>query len=191
LIIGISGRIGAGKTTTSLLILDLIEFAERRPFALKLKESCAALLGLTVSQVDTWKNDIECAVNIFGKLNSHPQLIKSMPFREILQRYGTEAHRDIFGQDFWLEQALPSDEDYSGKLVIVDDLRFINELDHIKKLGGKVWFIDRPHSAGNTEFGKHPSESHLIELHNQADVVILNTKRIVDLEEEVKKLLFP
>ena len=31
-----------------------------------------------------------------------------MTFREFLQRYGTEAHRDVFGKDFWLEYTLPA-----------------------------------------------------------------------------------
>jgi len=46
-----------------------------------------------------------------------PQLIAiehSITGRQALQRYGTEGHRDVFGEDFWVDALLPVDSYTEG-----------------------------------------------------------------------------
>ena len=61
-----------------------------------------------------------------------------MTMRLFLQRYGTEAHRDIFGDDFWVKATLPDGLDHSDRLIVVTDCRFPNEAHRVHELGGYV-----------------------------------------------------
>jgi hypothetical protein len=85
--------------------------------------------------------------------------------RTFLQRYGTEAHRDIFGQDFWLDQTLPKDsegrlDDYyddPNRLIVVTDCRFPNEAQRVKDCGGVVAEVVGPAGPMDPN-AEHPSE---------------------------------
>jgi hypothetical protein len=131
-----------------------------------LKESAAALFDIDRLDWETYKNDPE--VKIFltvGYKDVHdlgirdglqePNVIREFTAREFLQRYGTEAHRDIFGGDFWVEQAM---RDYryapANTLSYVTDCRFVNEASAIKGVGGVVVGIQ----GMDEETGGHASE---------------------------------
>lgn len=103
--------------------------------------------------------------------------------RTFLQRYGTEAHRDLFGDDFWVDALLPleikkfhGDEARWQKnfptsdIAVITDVRFENEAERIRDLGGQVWRIDRP-DLPETE-DQHASEQALPI--SMVDVVVPN-----------------
>jgi hypothetical protein len=87
---------------------------------------------------------------------------KHITGREFLQRYGTEAHRDIFGQNFWVDYLIPNDDPErlranfaNATIGIISDLRFDNEAERIHELGGVVWNIER----NGIERDDHSSEA--------------------------------
>ena len=112
------------------------------------------------------------------------ELFNSMTFREFLQRYATESHREIFGEDFWLDYTMPIGGFYSGKNIVITDMRFDNEAVRIRSLGGYRVFIARP---GLDDKDQHSSESgvspELIDYH------ILNNGTLIELEEKVEEML--
>lgn len=63
--------------------------------------------------------------------------------REFLQFYGTEAHREVFGKDFWIDAVLDSYNAH-GELLVITDVRFPNEAEAVLDEGGEVWHIIRP-----------------------------------------------
>jgi hypothetical protein len=75
----------------------------------------------------------------------------------------------VFGQAFWLDAALPLDRDYSRQLVVVTDVRFTNEAQRVRDVGGHVWRIERPGAGLAGAAGAHPSEAMLL-----ADRVVIN-----------------
>ena len=102
MIIGLSGEKESGKDTIAAYLVKRYEF-ERKAFADPMKRSIAALFNIPFKDVDTLKNDKKALVS----LTTYPGYRTEMSFRGFLQRYGTESHRDIFGEDFWLEYTLP------------------------------------------------------------------------------------
>lgn len=103
--------------------------------------------------------------------------------REFLQNYGTEAHREVFDQDFWVKQVLPSKLDYD--LLVITDVRFPNEAEAIHAEGGKVWLLDRPAvDDGDT----HASEKPLDSWH--VDYVVKNHGSLTDLKRSVVQGLY-
>jgi len=183
-ILGLHGRIGAGKNACAARLLELGHDVVEVSFARKLKESAAALLDCTVEDLERWKNEPHRVVTVallvdgLGPIPGPTQTVRSF-----LQRYGTEAHRDVFGPDFWLDAALPLDRDYTEKLYVVTDVRFPNEADRVRVLGGIMVEVVGP----PTDTGSHVSERPL-----PCDYAILNTIRddgFASLDHNLRLLL--
>lgn len=98
--------------------------------------------------------------------------------RENLQYVGTEVGRELFGEDFWIDQVLPdpaviaANHGFAGAdlhkaadvalrnrfpdvdVLCITDLRFENEALRVLSLGGQVWEV-----TGRAEYsGEHASE---------------------------------
>lgn len=95
MLIGMTGLKGSGKDTAAAHLVAVHGFT-RVAFADLLKESLAAFFGITMEEIEEWKNDDSCVI-IFQRPNG---MRSTMTLRQALQRYGTEAHREIFGTNF-------------------------------------------------------------------------------------------
>lgn len=174
MLIGLTGRAQAGKDTVYEVIarrFGYIAPVERRAFADALYESAARALGVTVSELRLWKTDDRITVDIrdtdpdiLG--GSYPRVRLSI--REFLQRYGTEAHRDVFGPDFWVNQI---DLTHHELIVVVTDVRFRNEAEAIQDAGGYVVRVEGPYVGDDDHASEAPLSSFLI------DYAIDNTVR--------------
>jgi hypothetical protein len=161
LLIGIAGKRGSGKDTTFRALGSVASAmglkAERRAFADKLKLSFARIfypdIGLeqAVELCNTLKEDGYVDLAVESGKGAHAS------GREALQRYGTEAHRDVFGSEFWVNALLPfgSDghPDYNPRwhhnfdyadVCAITDVRFENEAARVLSLGGIVVKVVRP-----------------------------------------------
>jgi hypothetical protein len=98
--------------------------------------------------------------------------------RQYLQWYGTEAHREVFADSFWVDATLPLGWNPVNELVVITDCRFANEAERIHQNGGVVWYIDRPDLAQIAE-SAHISETRLDDkwlhrvIHNDGDIDVL------------------
>lgn len=194
MIIGLNGRLKSGKDTTFKIIQELYPHAERVSFADKLKRSAAAALGVTLDQLEEWKNDEEMTrIEIGRYIEGQPakedlsldvrEVRKSLTVREYLQWYGTEAHREIFGENFWVDAALPMSTDHHRRLLVVTDMRFPNEVYRVKDLSGICVKVER--SIGTeTKFSSHASEQDVDYL---MDFFLDNNGSLNDLRINVHK----
>jgi hypothetical protein len=154
-IIGFTGLAESGKDTAAEYMKLSYGF-KRLSFAGKLKDSVAALFDIPREKVDEWKTrsrsglpDVEVIIDILG---FHQY---SFSWREFLQRYGTEAHRGIFGDDFWVNEAMPF---IQNEHFVFNDVRFNNEATAILAGGGYVVKLVRD---GTDKGDSHESESGL------------------------------
>lgn len=147
-ILGLSGWARNGKDTVAEHLISKYGY-ERVSFAAPMKEALYRLNPkITINNV--MGTPVRTGVDIYGwdELKTHGPEI-----RELLQRFGTEVGRDMWGEDFWVNAAINSIKD--GSKVVVSDVRYPNEADAIKSLGGEVWRVVRPgYGAAND----HPSE---------------------------------
>lgn len=160
MIIGFCGQKGAGKDTAGDYLVKKYEF-ERLSFAAKLKESAAALFGINSSIWEDLKNKEDARVILeVGYSNQNMisgQELSNISVREFLQRYGTESHRDIFGFNFWVDQAFRNID--LTKNWVITDVRFANEAIAVHEHKGKVIQITRNGSVKDS----HASEAGLPE----------------------------
>lgn len=143
-----------------------------KAFSDKLKTVVADLVGLTVEQINEYKNTNE----IF------PFKYKGedITYRKALQLIGTELFRDNF-PGIWINAMFL---DYNPtKSWLITDVRFRDEADKIKELGGIVINIDRPsENIENKSDKDHSSESQLEDF--PFDYTVPNTGKLENLIEQ-------
>jgi hypothetical protein len=123
-LIGLSGLARSGKDTAADKISVWCKkqglTVARHGFADKLKESAAHALGVFEDEIDfcnKLKGDYErgtVQVRMASVATGPNFLLKQITGREFLQYYGTEAHRNVFGSDFWVDALLPATEGNYG-----------------------------------------------------------------------------
>lgn len=102
--------------------------------------------------------------------------------RALLQRFGTEAGRDIHGRDCWVD--LVMDQMMPGVDYVVTDARFANEVEAIHRAGGIVIRILR---EGTGPVNDHVSDTGALDLH--VDHTVLNNGTIAQLHAAVLDLV--
>ncbi len=153
-IIGISGKKCSGKTTLAKVIAELKSDTVIINFADALKEEVAEACKVTVEHIESNKKD----------------------FRTILQWYGTDFRRKQDNEYWlkrWMNKCLKTIPE--PKLVIAADVRFKNEADLIKQIGGIVIRVNRV----STVVDNHPSETELDDY--PFDLVISNNGTLDEL----------
>lgn len=162
-ILGLHGVAGAGKDATfeRLQVLGGVDNFCRFSIADPLKESIAALFGITTEHLERIKRDKHARVELYWSASVGMAIPRKLSIREFMQRYGTESHRGIFGDDFWLDHWMQEVDRRSREATctfVNTSVRFENEAVAIIELGGEVWQIDGPQDDGA---GGHESETPL------------------------------
>lgn len=181
MIIGLVGKRTAGKDTVGAYLVKEYSF-ERKAFADPLKRSVAALFDIPFSEIDRLKSDEYGTVVSIA--HTHEDEIKIYSFVEFLQRYGTESHRGVFGNSFWIDQTLPMGGFYTGRKIVITDCRFKNEAERIQTLGGIIIRINRP---GLDDKDRHSSETEQDEI--KPDWIIVNDSDLQNLYTEIEMVL--
>lgn len=168
-LIGFAGPLGCGKTTAAKELYHAGWHIIR--FAGPLKSMLAAL-GLTV-------NDTDGA----GKENPHPFLLGKTP-RYAMQTLGTEWGRNLIHPNIWTDAWFRQAEK-ALKLsnVVADDLRFPNEANLIRALGGRVIRIQRTMER-KEQLDPHASEV----IPFSPDITICNDGSIEDFKLQIRAL---
>src|SRR3990172_1980756 len=128
MIIGLTEKAGAGKTTAaSFLVRDLgftcVKFAA-------LLKGMLYTLGLSYAHIEGELKEVPCAF-LCGKTP-----------RYAMQTLGTEWGRNMLGDDVWVRVAMQRVRLYPN--VVFDDMRYPNEAAALKAKQGVIWKIERP-----------------------------------------------
>ena len=196
-ILGVSGKLGSGKDTfAELLAKQLAGKVERHALADNLRLITEIISGIrmtTTHEIDEpfcneIRNYTQDQKNILIK-----QFNKTIG--ETLQLVGTELFRDNYDTDVWVK-SLFSEEIYDkmndGKIIIIPDVRFINEADYILQEGGYLIRLEGD-PAGVRENSlrdlNHLSETNLDNYTKFDKVIINNKKDINELKRVVNDLI--
>lgn len=188
MIIGICGLIGSGKGTVADILVD--QGFTKVSFADKLKDGVSTIFGWDRAMLegdtdesrqwreqpdDFWCNETQMEVT--------PRLV--------LQLFGTDCMRDGFYDGVWVSLLKKTILDNPGNYV-VPDVRFENEIEMIRSIGGEVWEVKRNvdpewlieyETTGVEPTTVHPSEWRWIK--SKKDEVITNDSTLQDLNRQV------
>lgn len=164
-VIALTGLAGSGKSTASKYLVEKHGY-QLVKFAGPLKDMCRAV-GMTEDEIEGSYKEVPLSY-LCGKSP-----------RQFMQLLGTQFGRDCIGKNFWTGLWIRAVGRIlaDGGRVVVDDCRFPNEADEVRKLGGVVWkLVGRGGIAG-----AHESEAGC----GRPDMDIHNTGVISDLHCQI------
>ena len=174
MIIGLGYKARSGKDTVADRLVKRHGFT-KRAFADALKEACAVIFQLNHDQL---YGDLKGVVDPFWKTTP----------RDILQRVGTEAMRVGFDANVWVNSwRRYLKENTSQENWVVPDVRFPNEAEAVKNMGGVVVRVDRD-GRDAIDGQKHASETSM-EGYGEWDYVIDNNSNLNDLYLSTDRML--
>jgi len=105
----------------------------------------------------------------------------------LLQTLGTEWGRECISPDVWVKCWKRNVKYYltSDLPVICDDVRFPNEAEAIRELGGELWLVTRPGTRRHTS---HASEGSLDDF-PYFDRRLTNNGTLIDLYQSVRRVI--
>lgn len=180
MIIGLVGYIGAGKGTVRDILVREHGY-HGFAFADALKDA--------VAQIFVWPRQLlEGDSNASRSFREKPDVWWSHKLgyevtpRLMLQKMGTEACRHNIADNIWiaaLEKRIQGYED-----IVISDVRFPNEIDFVRSVGGKVFQVCRGPAPTEAERAKmHISETAWYDY--PVDMVIDNNGTLTDLKRNV------
>lgn len=170
-LIGISGKIGSGKTTLSQYLQTKYPDLKKRSFAERVREVLSIVANIPVEKTRTSEDK-----NVYL-----PEWEKTVG--EMLQSIGTDAFRKEVHIDTWVISLF---SEYTETDWIIDDVRYVNEADGIRKHGGILIRLEgdpgniRDNSSRDLN---HESETALDD-YKHFDVVI-NTDNFINDEDGI------
>lgn len=131
-IIGLTGKKGHGKSTASEKIKDMLMADGQEVVRINFKDALVSTmrekLGDTLGEMAVLLN-----TNVDRLFEEKPPIM-----RRLMQGVGTDIYRS-FDNNYWVNQWMEKVRELGDDVVvIVDDVRFQNEFDAIKSLGGNV-----------------------------------------------------
>ena len=165
---------GSGKSTVASMTWDF----KKMSFASPMREFCANLLSALGHDGVALLEDRDKKEKRIAEIGVSP--------RQMMQTLGTEWGRSCIHPELWVMVAAGAVEQQRklGRDVVIDDVRFPNEAEMIRRLGGELWLVDRP---GVVYEGEHASEGALADV--LPDVVVHNSGSLEHLREVVAALL--
>lgn len=158
--IGLIGPAGAGKSTVARVIANSLGAAVL-PFAAPLKDMLAAL-GVPSRALYGSPADKTAPLDMLGGRSA----------RWAMQTLGTEWGRNMVDERLWV-RAWQNRARQSNARIIADDVRFTQEADAIRALGGVIIAVVRSEADFYTSMaGVHASETGYLTI--QPDAVIVN-----------------
>jgi hypothetical protein len=147
-VIGVCGPEGAGKSTVGKILVEHYG-AGVVPFAQPLKKMLEAL-GVPPR-------------NLYGSLEDKLEpldVLCGRSARWAAQSLGTEWGRDLIGGDIWVNAWKSAVDAAAEHLIVADDLRFLNEVEAVRALGGHVVCVLRPEADDREGQPAHRSQEY-------------------------------
>jgi len=179
-LIGIGYGARHGKDTAADALCRTLGY-RKISFADKLKELAMeadpiVVPAIRITNVDVGHGKLAHTVQSWGGWEKAKDNVREV--RPFLERLG-DGCRKVFGEDFWINQALPLGvKGLQHDKIVVSDVRKLNEAEAIRFIGGKLIRIDRP------GFAARDFEWELVD-YDGWDAVINNAGSIQDLEEKI------
>lgn len=198
MILGINGGKGSGKDTVADILIK--HFGYRKiSWADSLKSMLSEALNIPLNEFyDRTKDNprpveinaqeaaklIDLITESYGELENYTNLrleltnTKYESLRDLMQIFGTDFCRVLIDNEIWIK--ITKMQIKKGELIIIPDVRFLEEFNFIKEMGGFMMQINR--DLDNQD--NHISESSIID-DSHFDFIVENSKSISILQDEI------
>jgi len=194
MIIGVNGKINSGKSMVCQILRDLADRygkrVEIKSFAYPIYRVVSDLVGVPIGEIKNKKKNHEKV-----RLDD-----VTTTYRSIMQTIGNGL-REYGYHDIWLDSLFGVDNQkvlneltWVNDWWIIEDLRYDNEAQRIKSLGGYVFQVNRNKSEDNSHIAEnslsHWSDWDMVIENNYSNVDEAKAKLYLQLDEFVKEVLY-
>lgn len=128
----VSGKKRSGKDYTTGLIAESLRSrghsVEIKSFAEPMKQIISVIFGVSLGTIETAKNEPHNFPIVMTQSHAKSNAVRfSTDMRQILQKFGSEAMKPIFGDDVWARLMDQYVQSSSADFIIVPDFRFLIE----------------------------------------------------------------
>ena len=128
----VSGKKRSGKDySTSLLAGSLRSrgySVEVKSFAEPMKHILSVIFGVSLDTIETAKNEPHNFPIVMTQSNTEANVVRfSTDMRQIIQRFGSDAMKPVFGDDVWARLMKQYVQSSLADFIIVSDFRFLIE----------------------------------------------------------------
>lgn len=182
MIIGLTGHAESGKDTVARYLAGKgythLAFADPlRQLALVINPTLhIEVTEIALGYAPKQKIKLKALIEAVG----YEKAKKNPAVREFYQGLG-QAMRDGEGEDYWISKIFPA-LDSSDTDIVLSDVRYQNEADIIKALGGVIVKVTRPTAV---KINDHPSENEIVTI----DGTLRNEGTLEELYEGVDFML--
>lgn len=142
MLIGVTGLANSGKDTTGDFLVKNYDNWEKMSFANHLKDVASLLFGFDRKMLAGETPEDRAIREQPDKFWSE-KMGKDFTPRYALQFLGTNLLRNQMHKNIWVD-CLERKIMESDKNIVITDVRFPNEIDMIRSLGGEIWRVERP-----------------------------------------------
>ena len=181
MIIGLVGYIGSGKGTVGDILVRDHQYT-KFAFADALKDAVATMFMWPRGLLEGDSNASRAFRERVDPWWSNKLGYEVTP-RLILQKFGTEACRNGIADNIWIAALEKRMQGYQD--VVISDVRFPNEIDFVRSVGGVIIRVRR---------GEDPTDEELSKMHisetawkgQPVDYTLVNDSTIENLKDNVK-----
>lgn len=145
-VIGVTGVAQSGKSTLGELVAERCGF-QHHNFADLMRDFLYAvnpIIEEPVICIDYKTEEVETSIvrvrDVVDHIGWDKAKVEYLEVRQLMQRLGTEAGRNLLGENFWVDQFFAT---HLVNNLIITDVRFPNEAEAIKARGGIIVRIER------------------------------------------------
>jgi hypothetical protein len=196
-IIMLAGMARSGKDSLGKFLKQIDPTIKLVSFAGPMKQIISDTMKIDLNDLEDWKNDGYALMHGIPPADQEDESFELQTYREILQRFGTEAMKPIFGDDVWASVATKYIDNMFNfsDTVVITDFRFQAEHEYLyeyyvnngvmdaEEVTITTVKVDREMPKGDT----HISERDLDEW--PFDYQIINDGSLEDLKDKANKLL--
>jgi hypothetical protein len=169
LLIGLSGKAGCGKTTVADYLREQHGY-HQFAFATALKDVVGTAFAMTED-------------HLHGPLKEEIDPRWGVSPRYLMQWLGTEILRERW-PDIWIRNLRQDILDFLGqngqRRIVVADVRFRDEAEALKRLGARLWRLERPgHEGARNGIEGHVSETDLDYYRGWDAVLVASSKELL------------
>jgi hypothetical protein len=176
-VIGIAGKKGSGKDMVGDYLVREHGFL-KIAFADPIKEICKIAFSLKDQQLNEDAKEI-----VDTRFGISP--------RQMMQKVGTDMFRAEFGQNFWVNRLIETIASSEPCDIVVTDVRFDNEMEAIRDMGGQVILLSRHVGDGRHRLPDHHVSETGIEQMSGFDAHMENNGDPGILFEKVENFISP
>jgi hypothetical protein len=204
IIIGLYGSKGVGKNFVADILINYVAleaqevYAATDAFAEPIKQFAMNALGLP-NDACYGSDQAKMALTDYewGGMPFKHEKSGKMTAREVMQVVGTELGRETWGDKMWINalgyrahRFFDEAADDIPAIYVVTDVRFDNEVEGIKEMGGLVWRVQGPQRIGESSKGDaHASELQRDDMECDGTIVNEEGTSKGDIKKQITKLL--